>query len=55
MHLCVYACVFGCEAWGILVPQAGIKTHVPTSGSVNLNYWTVREVPKLVLFKLLSL
>ena len=55
MHLCVYACEFGCEAWGILVPQAGIKTHVPPSGSVNLNYWTVREVPKPVLFKLLSL
>ena len=53
-------CRFGCSfkilffvvgkvACGILVPQPGIKPAVSTMEVQNLNHWTTREVPRILL------
>ena len=41
-------------AWGILLPQPGIKLESPAVEAQSLTHWTTREVP-LSFFKKLEL
>ena len=43
-----------CMAYGILVPQSGIKPVPPALEAQSLNHWTAREVPTNLYFTLLS-
>ena len=35
----------GCEAWGVLTPQPGIKPVLSMVEARNPNHWTVRKIP----------
>ena len=37
------------KTFGILVPQAGIKSMTPPLRTQNLNQWITREVPEIIL------
>ena len=39
-----------CVAWGISVPQPGIKPAPPAVEARYLNHWTAREVPFFFFF-----
>ena len=38
-----------CAAYGILVPQPELKPLFPALEAWSLNYWTIREIPRLLL------
>ena len=47
---CFMVFFFGHKAHGILTPQSGIKPVPPAlTGMRSLNYWTTREVSRLML------
>ena len=37
--------LLSCVAYGISVPQAGIKPVSPALGAQSLNHWTAQEIP----------